>query len=169
MRRADPLPKRSYRLCIRLGNWKSGQGPTKGCRAIDDDEWWLKMWAWWMRNENSISFNFIYIRHNWKFAGSSPNEVELFSLPNPSSRTMATLPSFMSRVSRKCGSLDVSQPHGPSRPVTGVALPFFFTDGGGGGSSSSSRLWLGTDTIKQLSSNRKMNRGSSEARLYRLL
>jgi hypothetical protein len=27
--------KESYRLCIRLRNWKSGQGPTKDCTAID--------------------------------------------------------------------------------------------------------------------------------------
>jgi hypothetical protein len=32
---ADPPPKESYQLCIRLKNWKSAQGPTKDCRAID--------------------------------------------------------------------------------------------------------------------------------------
>jgi hypothetical protein len=40
-----------------------------------------------------------------------------------------TSPSFVRRLSRNYGGLDVSQPCGPPRPVTGIALPFFLNKG----------------------------------------
>jgi hypothetical protein len=36
---------------------------------------------------------------------------------------LTTISSSLSRLSRQCENLDVSQPYGPSWPVTGLALP----------------------------------------------
>jgi hypothetical protein len=94
------------------------------------------------------------INRKFNNIGNADEDKEFFNWPNPSSCTMAlgstqpltkrstknlsggkgrlmrkadNLTTIVSWLSRKCGSLDLTQTYGPSRAVTGIALATFST------------------------------------------
>jgi hypothetical protein len=61
---------------------------------------------------------------------------------------LKTLPPSMSRLSRQCGILNISQPYWPSRPVTGIYLLFVYINGN---SYCITEKWPGNICLQALS------------------